>query len=97
MCCSQHFTTYYYKIYIIYINTQNIQNIHKSARFSSFPLSNPCTEQREKDVFVIFALLQETKNSNLFDKNCPLESVKCHIQQEESWLGWIVNEQVNYK
>ena len=93
MCCSQHFTTYLLSLQ----NIHNIQNIHKSARFSSFPLSNPCTEQREKDVFVIFALLQETKNSNLFDKNCPLESVKCHIQQEESWLGWIVNEQVNYK
>ena len=37
------------------------------------------------------------KNSNLFDKNCTQENVKCHIQHEESWLGWIVIEQVNYK
>ena len=28
--------------------------------------------------------LQETKNSNLFDKKCTQENVKCHIQYEES-------------
>ena len=28
------------------------------------------TRRIEKDVLVIFILLQETKNSNLFDKNC---------------------------
>ena len=41
-------------------------------------------------------LLQETKNSNLFDKNCTQENVKCHIQHEESWLRLIAIEQVNY-
>ena len=40
--------------------------------------------------------MQETENSNLFDKNCAQEDVKCHIQHEESWLRWIVIEQVNY-
>ena len=29
-------------------------------------------------------ILQETKDSNLFDKNCSQENVKCHIQHEES-------------
>ena len=29
--------------------------------------------------------LQETKNSNLFDKNGIQVNVKCHIQQEDSW------------
>ena len=33
----------------------------------------------EQDVLVIF-ILQETKNSNLFNKNCAQEDVKCHIQ-----------------
>ena len=35
--------------------------------------------------------------SNLFDKNYTQKNVKCHIQHEESWLRWIVIEQVNYK
>ena len=52
---------------------------------------------KKKDVLVIFILLQETKNSNLFDKSCTQGNVKCHIQHEESWLRQIVNEQVNYK
>ena len=52
-------------------------------------------QNTEQDVFVIFTL-QDTKNSNLFDKNCPQEDVTCHIQHEESWLRWIVIEQVNY-
>ena len=34
-------------------------------------------------LFVIF-ILQETRNSNLFDKNYVQENVKCHIQLEES-------------
>ena len=55
------------------------------------------TQSNKKDVFVIFILLQETKNSSLFDKNCTQENVKCHILHEESWFGWIVIEQVNYK
>ena len=42
-------------------------------------------------------LLPEKNNSYLFDKNCTQESVKCHIQHKESWLGWIAIEQVNYK
>ena len=29
-------------------------------------------------------ILQETKDSNLFDKNCTQENVKCHIQHEDS-------------
>ena len=36
------------------------------------------TQSKKKDVLVIFILLQETKNSNLFDKNCAQENVKCH-------------------
>ena len=40
--------------------------------------------QSNKNVFVISILLQETKNSSLFDKNCTRENVKCHILHEES-------------
>ena len=36
-------------------------------------------KKKKKNVLVIF-MLQETKNSNLFDKNCTQENVKCHIQ-----------------
>ena len=35
---------------------------------------------------LIFILLQETKNSTLFNENCTQENVKCHIQHEESLL-----------
>ena len=54
------------------------------------------TLSKKKDVLVIF-ISQETKNSNLFDKNCTQENVKCHIEHEGSWLRWIVIEQVNCK
>ena len=55
------------------------------------------TQSKKEDVRVIFILLQEMKNSNLFDKICTQENVQCHIQHEESWLRWIVVEQVQYK
>ena len=32
-----------------------------------------------------------------FDKTCTQENVKCQIQHDDSWLRWIVIEQVNYK
>ena len=51
------------------------------------------TKIKKKAVPVMF-ILQETKNFNLFDKNCIQENVKCHIQHEESWRRWIVIEQV---
>ena len=54
------------------------------------------TQSKQKDVLVIFTL-QETKISNLFDKNCTQENIKYHIQHEESWLRWIAIVQVNYK
>ena len=41
------------------------------------------TLSKKKDVIVIF-MLQETKNSNLFYKNCAEEYIKCHIQREVS-------------
>ena len=53
------------------------------------------TQSKKKDVFLIF-IFQETKDSNLFDKNCTQENVKCHIQHEDSWLRRIVIEQVNF-
>ena len=37
---------------------------------------------KKKDVLLIF-VLQEMKNSNVFDKNCTQENVKCHIQYEK--------------
>ena len=36
-------------------------------------------QSKNKDVLVMFILLLETKNSDLFDKNCTRENVKCHI------------------
>ena len=42
--------------------------------------------EHEKNVLVIF-ILQETRNSNLFDKNCTWENVKCLIQHKENWLS----------
>ena len=42
------------------------------------------TQSEKKDVLVIFILLQERKNSYLFDKNCTQENIKCHIQHDES-------------
>ena len=62
-----------------------------------FYLKSNIKIQSKKNVLAIFTLLQEAKNSNLFDKNRTQESVKRHIQHEESWLGWIVIEHVNYK
>ena len=41
------------------------------------------TQSKKKDVRVIF-VSQETKNSNLFDKNRTQDNVKCHIQHGES-------------
>ena len=40
--------------------------------------------QSKKDVLVVIFILQETKNSNLFDKKCTQDNVRCHIQHEES-------------
>ena len=58
-----------------------------------FFIKNTYKTLNKEDVLVILKLLQETKNSNLLDKNC--KNVNCHIQHEESWLRWIVIEQVN--
>ena len=41
------------------------------------------TQSKKKDVSLIF-IFQETKDSNLFDKNCAQENVKCHIQHGDS-------------
>ena len=37
------------------------------------------------------------KNSNAYDKNRTQDNIKYQIQHEESWLEWIVIEQINYK
>ena len=37
------------------------------------------------------------KNSNAYDKNRTQDNIKHQIQHEESWPGWIVIEQINYK
>ena len=34
---------------------------------------------KKKDILAVFILLQETKSSNLFDKNCTQENIKCHV------------------
>ena len=47
-------------------------------------------QSMKKHILIIFIVLQETKNSSLFDKNYTQENVRCYIQHEESWLKWIV-------
>ena len=46
------------------------------------------TQSNEKDVLVIFVLLQET-NFNLFDKKCTRENVKCHPYSTWKKLTWM--------
>ena len=41
------------------------------------------TQGKNKDVQNLYIIVR-TKNSNLFDKNCTQETVKLHIQHEES-------------
>ena len=36
-------------------------------------------QSKKKDILAVFILLQETKSSNLFDKNCTQENIKCHV------------------
>ena len=49
------------------------------------PKANFTLSSKKNDAFVIFTL-QETKNSNLLDKNYTPENVEVYIQHEESWL-----------
>ena len=58
---------------------------HDGEHLGFYKKVNIKTQSKKKDVLVIF-ILQETKNSNLFNKNCTQENAKCHIQHEESWL-----------
>ena len=53
-------------------------NHHDGEQLLFYKKVNIKTQSQKKDVLVIFILLQETKNSNLFDKNCAQENVKCH-------------------
>ena len=47
------------------------------------------TQSKKKDVLVIF-ILQETKNSNLFDKYCTRANFKYHTAHEKLvWLNWL--------
>ena len=75
-----------------------------SAGFRWFQVAPRFGKYEKKDVVVIFILqkmknsdLFNTENSNLFDKKYTQENVKYHIEHEESWLRWIVIEQVYYK
>ena len=49
---------------------------NKKVHITTFTLS------KKKDVLVISAL-EETNNSNLFDKSCTQFIVKCYIRHEE--------------
>ena len=42
---------------------------------------------KRRTFLLVIIILQDTKNCNLFDKNCTQENVKCQIQHEESWLS----------
>ena len=77
------------------IKIENYINHHDGEQLSFYKeVQYIKTQSKKKDVLVIF-ILQETKNSRLFDKNHSQENVKCHIQHEESWIKWIVIEHVN--
>ena len=68
---------------------------HHDGEQVGFYMKKVCikTQSKKKYVLVIF-ILQETKNSNLFDKNCTQENAKCSIQHEENLIRWIVIEQI---
>ena len=71
-------------------------NHHDGEQLLFYKKTHIKTQRKKKDVVEIFIILyyimQETKNSNLFDKNCtqekPQENVKCH---NSTWrkLNWI--------
>ena len=86
------------KVWIWYISQNRIEDYyhHNGEQLDFYKKVRINTQSKKKDFLVIFAL-QETMNSNLFDKSCTQENVKFHIQHEESWLRWIVIEQVSYK
>ena len=50
---------------------------------------------KKKDVIVIFVLLEETENFNLFDINCTQEKAKCYnsIWRKLTWMNrnWTEN------
>ena len=80
------------KVWIWYRCQNRIENYyqHNGEQLGFYKKVNIIEPQERKDI------LQERKNSNLFGKNCAQEDIKCHIQHEESWLRWIVIEQLNY-
>ena len=61
---------------------------HDGEQLGFYKKKHIKTPSKKKNVLCNFMLLQETKNSNLFDKNWTQENVKCHNQHEESWLRW---------
>ena len=77
----------------------NIENYyhHHEEHLLFYKKVHMKTQSNKKSCNLCITVLQETKNSNLFDKKCTQENVKCHIQHEESWFGWMVIEQINYK
>ena len=87
------------KVWIWYRCQNRIENYyqHDGEQLGFYKKVHIKTQSKKKDVLVIFILLQETKNSNLFYKNYTQENVKCHIQHKENWPRWIVIELVNYK
>ena len=74
-------------MWIWYRHQKRIENYYQHAGEQSgfYKKAYIKTQSKKKNLLAIF-ILQETKNYNLFYKNCPEENVKCHIQHEESWL-----------
>ena len=54
---------------------------HDGEQLGFYKKAHIKTHSKKKDVRVTF-ILQETKNSNLFEKNCTQENVKYHIQHD---------------
>ena len=79
-----------YHLFIVEITVESVNLIHMSKQnrklfrhdgeqLGFYKKVHQNTEQKE-GCSLIF-VLQETKNSNLFDKNCTQENMKCHMKK----------------
>ena len=82
-----------YQFFIVEIIVENVNKMmskqirkfyhHDGEQLGFYEKIHIKTQSKKNEVLAIFTL-QETKNSNLFDKNCTHENVKRHIPHEES-------------
>ena len=86
-----------FDIDVILVKIENY-NHHDRQQLLFYKKVHIKTQSKMKDVLVIFILLLEMKNSKFFlIKTVLKRTSNAIIEHEESWLEWIVIEQVNYK